>query len=211
MTDVDPHLPASITRDIADLERRLRIMERSNRLTTASVTDGSLDVMDADRARRVAMGKLDDGRFGLAAYDANGNERFRADDRGIIAPSGIFQVASVNDGVVAGASSALSHKMYGGLLAHSALQINVPWDSSGGTSSVNVFVTDAGGLVSTGTGVGPLGAGGVIVFRWLHTLALGSTGEFRLFIQKASGAGTPTVRPPIVWGVDPALATATGL
>lgn len=106
MTDIDPHLPSTLQRDVDDLKRRVRIMENVERLTNAQTPDG--------------------------------------------------------------------------------------------------FTGTATAIASAGVGV--------LVFRWLHVLPLGTShAEFWIFARKAAGAGTLTIRPAIVRERSPEGCSATGL
>lgn len=187
-------------------------MERSNRLTNASITDGSLDVVDDDDVTRVQIGKLDDDLFGLIVRDGNGNVRFQGDDRGLVAPTIIGSTQSVNDGVVATGSLVVTHKVYVSEVAHQGFEIRIPFDATGAVT-IEAQVFDAtGGFLSTGL----FSAAGVFQgqarFQWLHGIPLGtSPEELWIFARKAAGAGTLTIRPAIVWGRSPVGCTATGL
>ena len=66
-----PILPESILSTIADLERRLVNLERSPQLTSASIKDGALVVLDAAGVVRIKIGK-DGTDYGIKVYDAAG-------------------------------------------------------------------------------------------------------------------------------------------
>lgn len=213
MTDVDPHLRDTLKRELDDVKRRLRVLESTNRLTSASIKEGSLEVRDEDDLRRVTLGDLDDdgAHYGVRVLDANGATRLQLDERGIVAPLLLGQVVSVNDGVTAGGSLVVTHKVYLSEIAHEGLEIRVPFDATG-VVGVEAQVFDAtGGILATGIGTASA-ALGVIRFQWLHGIPLGtSPQELWVYARKSSGAGTLTIRPAIVWGRSPAGCTANGL
>lgn len=66
-----PILPEELLSTLADLERRLVALERSPQLTSASIKDGALVVLDAAGVVRVKIGK-DGTDYGVKIYDAAG-------------------------------------------------------------------------------------------------------------------------------------------
>jgi hypothetical protein len=64
-------LPETILDTLHDLERRLVAIERSPQLTSASIKEGALDVLDAAGMLRVRIGK-DGSDYGVKVYDAAG-------------------------------------------------------------------------------------------------------------------------------------------
>lgn len=67
-------MPKSLEDVIAALERRIRILENTDRLTNASIRDGSLTVLDEDGEVTVRIGRLSEPgaslpRYGVRAYD----------------------------------------------------------------------------------------------------------------------------------------------
>lgn len=64
-----------------DIERRLAAVEG------VPLVGSQLTGKDTTGATRSVVGNLGDGYYGVATYDANGNELFRTDERGLRAPS----------------------------------------------------------------------------------------------------------------------------
>lgn len=52
----DPAVPESLMTRISDLERRLRALERSPQLTSSSIRDGTLSILDGDGTTTVEVG-----------------------------------------------------------------------------------------------------------------------------------------------------------
>lgn len=57
---------------VIDLRRRLERLERADPLRGASVSDTGITFYDAAGTRRVQVGKLPDGRYGVRIYDSGG-------------------------------------------------------------------------------------------------------------------------------------------
>ena len=57
---------------ILDLERRMIAIERSPQLTSSSIKDGALKVLDASGIVRAQLGKQADGSYDIASFDAAG-------------------------------------------------------------------------------------------------------------------------------------------
>ncbi len=214
MTDVDPHLPALLERRVKDLERRLRIMENAERLTNASITEGSVEVVDADDAARVEMGLLSDGHYGLLVRDANGNTRFRGDERGLVGPAIPAVPVISTAGAFSTSSGVLTPAYFLTLpeVAHEGLELHVDW-TIGGADTFKLSVGAAApltGSTSERTVTGP--TSGTAVFKWLHGQMLGTTPfGFALDVRRTAGAGSISIFSPIAWGVSPDGCTATGL
>ncbi len=215
MSDVSAHLPARIERDLKDLERRIRIMERTDRLTNSSVKEGSLDVYDEDDSRRVIFGQLPDGEnYGLATLDANGAVRFQADGRGLVAPS-IPAVATISTATAYSTSSTSLVPAYFLTLpevAHEGLELHVDW-SIGGADTFKLSVSCASPLVGTTdeiTATGP--TSGTAVFRWLHGQTLGASPfGFSVLVRRTSGSGSISVFQPSAWRRSPDGCSVSGL
>lgn len=214
MTDVNAHLPSLMERDVEDLRRRLTIMERTNRLTNASITDGSLDVVDQDGNPRVELGKLADDHYGLAIFDEFGNARFQGDERGLVSPF-IPATSVIASASAFSTSSAVLTPAYFLTLpevAHAGLEVRVDW-TIGGADTFKISVGVAApltGSTNEATLVGP--TSGTAVFKWLHGQALGTTPfGFAVTVRRTAGAGSISIFQPTAFGRSPEGCTATGL
>jgi hypothetical protein len=65
-------LPTTLESTLADLERRLQIMERTSRNALSSIRDGALTIQDAAGNPVVVIGKQADGTYGVRSLDASG-------------------------------------------------------------------------------------------------------------------------------------------
>lgn len=65
--------PDTIGTMLHDLDRRLRALETSPRLTSASIKDGTLTVRDADDDVRLRIGRLPDGSYGMEQLNDDGD------------------------------------------------------------------------------------------------------------------------------------------
>ncbi len=67
----NPILPDDLLTQIADLERRIRILESTSRLALSSIKEGALQVLDSNGVVRVKIGK-DGTDYGVKVFDAAG-------------------------------------------------------------------------------------------------------------------------------------------
>jgi hypothetical protein len=58
--------PEDLGTYVADLERRIKILESAPKLQDSSVTNGTLTVKDASNVVKTQFGLLSDGTYGLA-------------------------------------------------------------------------------------------------------------------------------------------------
>jgi len=66
--------PDDIASVLADLERRVAILERSPQLGSASIKDGALTIYDSTGAKVMVIGKQADATYGLVQFDGSGNK-----------------------------------------------------------------------------------------------------------------------------------------
>lgn len=71
MPSDDPALPPNLARTIADLERRLRNVESSNRLQSSSVRGGTFQVLDDDGNEVARTGRLQSSPFAVDGFYVN--------------------------------------------------------------------------------------------------------------------------------------------
>ena len=65
--------PEDLGTYVADLERRIKILESAPTLQNSSVTNGTLTVKDASNIVKTQFGFLSDGTYGLAVRNPSGN------------------------------------------------------------------------------------------------------------------------------------------
>lgn len=82
----DPLLPSNIADELREMRRRLERLEMAGRLTSASMTDGALRILDETGATRVVFGRDTDGGYGLSVYNENGRTIFKVNESGQTAP-----------------------------------------------------------------------------------------------------------------------------
>lgn len=73
----EPILSDGFLSRLADLDRRLRALEASPQLTSASIKDGALTIFDSNGKAILVLGKQGDNRFGLRVNNASGIEVIR--------------------------------------------------------------------------------------------------------------------------------------
>jgi hypothetical protein len=67
-----PIKPERVLDELEAMRKRIETLERTSRLTNASMTDGTLTVYDAAGVLRVQLGKLPNGLYGIRTYNASG-------------------------------------------------------------------------------------------------------------------------------------------
>lgn len=70
---------------IESLERRLGELERTSRLTSSSIKEGSLVILDDVDQERVILGKIGS-EYGLRVSDSGGKVMFEVTDEGLVQP-----------------------------------------------------------------------------------------------------------------------------
>jgi hypothetical protein len=222
---------------IADLERRIRNLETSPRLTQSSVKDGAVTFYDAATRRVVVIGKQPDtGKWGISVFDAlTGNrvvylgeygtnlygmfvDRTPGDgvieantSDGIISPWLTHPFRRLNDFVAVTSGTFVStHEAAVELIQSKAARVRIPWTTDGGTTGeVRLF------LNGSATNARSLAAGGAgeAEFKWLHGATLGSGPQFfQIQARRTGGAGNVDIYMPLGLTVGSNFdETATGI
>lgn len=207
---------------LAELERRLRILESSPQLTQSSIKDGALTTYDASTRRVVVVGKQPDtGKWGISVFDATtGNRVVYLGEYG----SGLYGMfvdrtpgdgvieANTSDGIVSpwlshafrrlsdfvavtSGSFVSTHEALVELIQSKAVRVRIPWTTDGGTTGeVRLF------LNGSATNVRSLSAGGSgeAEFKWLHGATLGTGPQFfQIQARRTGGAGNVNIYMPL--------------
>jgi hypothetical protein len=204
MNDPRNPMPPDIATYLRSLEERLEKLERSPRLTNASISDPSGQT-------RVLLGRLDeDENYGLEVFDENGGERFRVDGRGMIDPYlvGVTFDPTVFKATTSGSFTTL-WRVYFPILSHEAIGGYIGWAADAATTGELRIKLGANATVAAPLAAGTSGSQG---FVWLHGGTLG-TGPAYVDVEarRATGAGSINIYTPGLEVRSPDLATLTGL
>jgi hypothetical protein len=200
----------SLASELQDMKRRLANLERSPRLTSASISDPAGVV-------RVRLGRLnDDGTdFGIIVADQNGADVFEVSGVGMSAPYIPVTVSDAGtfDTVTAGTFTATRWHLQAETMSHAGLYAWMLLYADAGTNG-EVRITCPG----LGTATSPIvvtgtGASSYSQFRWLHGSAMNvGPVQFSVEARRTAGAGAFRVyEPPSAALAAAGLCTATGL
>lgn len=227
---IDPTNGVSLARELADLKRRLNLLERSGAHVSSMAVSGpdpeeTIVEMGGLRTQSDVANKDSlelDGSQGLAVYDYVGTERVPrmrvSDVKGVELPkthtSWISGVSHPSVGITAGSyTSAWVAYMIGGPDSDS-LSTEFFISAPVGTTAKMKVDNLATGLSTdemTHTGTGSSTTRKV---RWLHGIPLeditGATWVFRLRVYRSAGAGTITVWQPTALMQGDLIGTTSG-
>lgn len=196
----DMTVPRTLADRLADIERRLRAMERAPQLQDSSLTGGSITALN-DAGQRVAeYGELVGGGYGFAVNDANTlNSVFVMNDsNGLSAPDRHHGWRDANASV--NVTSATFVPVYRTLVLIPASRVVqvvvVTLQGAGTTGELRLSI---GGVASTAVKTLPAGVQTDTIFMWAHgqPIGLGAAPQgWVLEARRTAGAGNVTVFEP---------------
>lgn len=197
------------------IERRLAAMERTAQLTTSSIKDGALLILDEDNVVRARLGLIDPATdfYGISMFDEDGGLRFEVNDDGFRDPwlANPWRDPNVFKPVTSG-SFVTVFNCEVEIISHKGVSGRFGWATDGGTTGELKLVLN--GIGQTATVVLPAGTTGQQQFQWLHGATLG-TGPalFQIQARRTGGAGNVNVYWPDspLYMADPLQCTANGL
>lgn len=206
----DPALPSSLAAVIADLDRRLRNVERSPQLGHAAITDGVLSVYDGSGNLVGYIGEAAAGEHGLRVRTTAGSEVLRVSAENLLAYPYLHIPArqagerlAVTAGSFTTAWRATHH-----WVPSKDVRIDVTIVTDAGTTG-DVRVYDGSGAYTAVQSVAA-GASVSLTWRWIHGREFTNT-TFEVQAQRTGGAGNVYVYEPVVSLGDVSGATATGV
>jgi hypothetical protein len=211
----DPTLPPSLAAEIADLQRRLNNLERSQRLPFSSTRGGAFVFLDSNLNHRLDMGSVAvDGSIGngdttpYGVFIRGDGGGFvvgtRAGDRGLIAPNIPMNMHDPFSKVVTSGTFVSLYESICFFPAHQVVHVQAAVIVDAGTVGEVKLVE---GFTSTATSVLnlPAGTNSRLDFEWLHPASVGLYDSqavtttalwVQMHVRRVSGAGNVTVYYP---------------
>lgn len=217
--------PEDLGRLLAEIERRLRTLETSQRASNTSITDedgnelvrfdrDGIKIYDATGVLRARFGYINVASgYGVSVWDENAGLRFEVNDDGYRDPWLPHPMISAGVSTnVTGGSFAAIYQGQVQLVTHKGVSLTAVVSTDVGTvGEVRLKNIDTGATTS----VVSIGSGSSIEqgFNWLHgSLLGGGPVRFDLEARRVSGAGNVIVYQPYTLAMaDPGSCTATGL
>jgi hypothetical protein len=188
---------------LADLNRRLKILESAAQLGSSQINAGALTITDAAGNILVTAGQLPNGSYGLQVNSGPGGPgvMFLADANGVALPFVITPARDTSAGGAVATTSTTVTPLWRTeieLLEWDAVRVRVPWAT--GTAAGSLRIAAINGSVTTATATVALAASssGTYDFRWLHGVTLG-VGPIYFEVQAAT---SNAAQPVSVWGPD---------
>lgn len=196
MTNTRAFTPDSIYKEIEDLKRRLRDLESSPQLSSSSVKEGSLKILDSSGNVVVTLGKLLNGNYGLQIVNgAGGLTTFLADsDSAALPPMPVPSRIDIPQTITSGTFVNLCTGEVE-RLAHDAVRVRSSW-ATDATATGEIRIANASAGTFTNAIAIPANSSGIAEFHWLHgqTLSAGPY-YFRVQARRTSGGGVMNVYP----------------
>lgn len=194
MSNVRNVTTESLMATIRDLERRIRALESAPRIPHTSLSQGSLIVYDENGDDVVTVGKLYNGKYGLAVNTGPGGITFLSDTDGLALPfyAAPFRIASGapdSSGAVKVTSTSFVtvYRTVIELLQWDAVRVRVPAQTNGAETGEVRLRNLSNGNVTAAVPVSS--AGGLFDFRWLHGGEVG-TGPWFFAVEARVTSGT---------------------
>lgn len=207
-----------------DMERRLSALEGQ------PLVGSQMTGKDTSGNTRTIVGDLRDGYYGVATYDANGNEIFRTDERGLRSPSIPVPLIPYQAVDTYGRVSVTSTAFDSGAICFYATVPQVLHDGVWGrgltvqcpsATTAEMRVRAVSNIVGNQpsqqtTSTVSIGASTTASksLRWLHDLTFPALSiQFLIEVRRTSGSGTVLVSPPEAFalaGSDDDYSTAGG-
>lgn len=204
----DPALPSDLMDTIRDLQRRLERVELSSRLTSASMKNGTIRILDGAGAERVILGLDADGDYGLTIKNATGRVVFHSGNLGTTVPTQ-YLTGFQNAGLVPGTALASTASA----TFTELLRVDV-------YATAPTIRYDFMGLLSTGTvehqitlqEAGASGSPTVVAGPWSSTVGTQRVGSFTIpAAALISGTGTDPAGRKFVLRVEGRSVSGGGL
>jgi hypothetical protein len=212
---MDPRnpMPPDLSNELRELQRRLETLERSPRLTSASIDD-------EDGNTRVVLGRLaEDGSFGIEVFDTDGNRVFAVDEVGLTHPriNVPYRKASDLVGPITSGSFIDTWEAALGVLTGDSVRFSCLVATDAGTTAEARLEVPQLGLTSAVRSIAAGNSSVTSTWTWKPPLPIGEYGSgllIQLQVRRASGAGNVySYAPSSLWignGAD-IDATATGV
>lgn len=206
-------LPPSLAGKFRELEQRIEILERSNKLLTSTIAGGALIVQDSSGNTIARIGRLASGFDGLRVQTAAGASMLEADwDRGMVSPwiATPWRDTTLTE-VVTSATMVTAWETATELLFSSELlfRVRVTVDAAT-TASIQVFHAQSSTVLGS---VKALSAAtdAFYEFRYAHALGLNSGPHtFRLQARRDTGAGNVSLYEPYPFSYGANIGTVAG-
>lgn len=203
--------PEDLSTYIADLERRVRLLETAPRLKSSSNSD-------ANNVTRTLIGQFSDGDFGFEIRNSTSLTSFRADSQGISYPRIPLLLTKASDVItVASGVETFTWRVTCASAVANAIQIQLQTGSDVGTTgSVRIGVNISGTTYSAARTI-PSGSSGLFLnWKWAPTGLLLGYGPFvfDILVTRTGGAGNVYAYPPVQAFMATSAsiaATATGI
>jgi hypothetical protein len=220
------YLNDPVLRRLVELERQVALLSQRASLRNAAMVNGTIRILDDSGTVRTVLGRLDNGDFGIEAYNAAGILVFAVRDSGLVRPASVLDTF---DSFTLAPPRSITSGSFGNYFSSRApvtladglvLSINVGSDV-GTTGELQVQIIAASGNVTSSaysipSGLGGGGGGtGPRTLKWAHGLVLGEndlTLSVQVQLRRTGGGGNIyAVNPSLVTFVDAVEFGCTGM
>lgn len=206
-------LPPDLAQILAELQRRIKVLEGSNKLLQSAITNGTIKVYNSAGVRIAEMGSTPAGGGGIELLASNGTTDLLVVDQtlGFAIPwlSTGWKDAAANKVVTSG-TFVSTYNTLTELLFASELRFRVSIISDVGTTG-EARITYSGGSVLGNVKTIPSGANASYEYRIAHGFTLGGGPlQFDLEVRRTSGAGNITVYEPSQMHYGAAMVAVAG-